>query len=585
MNFTSDEVNYLIYRYLQESGFIHSAYLFGVESHISQTNINGTLVPPAALLTVIQKGLQFTEAEISVADDGTETRMVDPLSLIDAVMPEVIEARRNALISKLNTEQNATTTTTETDPNKSELTKKENETPKTDHSSPKQTTPNKIETTPPSNGTTNKNGSETPSTTTTTTPLSTQNSTKSDNINAINGNGSIPDTKNILLNGQNNQKTIDSNNISMTFNNHSTNNTKSDLDFNNSTAKLPSPKIKTNNNTNSTSPPLIHHSSHHIGLSGIPGHIHQNGSNSNARSTSPYIATGQNIGPHSQLQMPIPSGPNITPSKSPSVNHISNYAQQQQQLHHTLNSPHNNNNSNNQDNFKNYENQLNPPLYRYNNPNPNSNNNLITNINHNAALKNGEPTVTSSTSDEKIKGEPMDIENNNNRDMHHIQQQHFNQQHLQQQQQHFIQFQHQQYLQQIKQQQQQQQQHHQQQLREQREQNQAIQHQHQQQQQQQNNILSNPINPNNIEISSNRVTVLTGHESEVFICAWNPVQDLLASGSGDSTARIWSLYDQNKANPLILRHCVPKGDSNIPSNKDVTSLDWDVSSIIIFHNY
>jgi transducin (beta)-like 1 len=91
MSFTSDEVNYLIYRYLQESGknfefkstknliilnfktyekkgFIHSAYVFGVESHISQTNINGTLVPPAALLSVIQKGLQFTEAEISVAD-------------------------------------------------------------------------------------------------------------------------------------------------------------------------------------------------------------------------------------------------------------------------------------------------------------------------------------------------------------------------------------------------------------------------------------------------------------------------------------------------------------------------------------
>ncbi len=42
-----------------------------MESHISQTNINGTLVPPAALLSVIQKGLQFTEAEISVADVST----------------------------------------------------------------------------------------------------------------------------------------------------------------------------------------------------------------------------------------------------------------------------------------------------------------------------------------------------------------------------------------------------------------------------------------------------------------------------------------------------------------------------------
>ena len=34
----------------------------------------------------------------------------------------------------------------------------------------------------------------------------------------------------------------------------------------------------------------------------------------------------------------------------------------------------------------------------------------------------------------------------------------------------------------------------------------------------------------NIEIASNKATVLRGHESEVFICAWNPTNDLLASG-------------------------------------------------------
>lgn len=33
-----------------------------------------------------------------------------------------------------------------------------------------------------------------------------------------------------------------------------------------------------------------------------------------------------------------------------------------------------------------------------------------------------------------------------------------------------------------------------------------------------------------IEIPPNKATVLRGHESEVFICAWNPVSDLLASG-------------------------------------------------------
>ena len=49
-------------------GFTHAAYTFGIESHISHSNINGSVVPPAALLNIIQKGLQYTEAEISIAE-------------------------------------------------------------------------------------------------------------------------------------------------------------------------------------------------------------------------------------------------------------------------------------------------------------------------------------------------------------------------------------------------------------------------------------------------------------------------------------------------------------------------------------
>jgi hypothetical protein len=33
-----------------------------------------------------------------------------------------------------------------------------------------------------------------------------------------------------------------------------------------------------------------------------------------------------------------------------------------------------------------------------------------------------------------------------------------------------------------------------------------------------------------IEIPASKATILRGHESEVFICAWNPLSDLLASG-------------------------------------------------------
>ncbi|XP_071495913.1 F-box-like/WD repeat-containing protein TBL1XR1 [Diadema setosum] len=99
MSISSDEVNFLVYRYLQESGFSHSAFTFGIESHISQSNINGALVPPAALISIIQKGLQYVEAEVSINEDGTvvDSRALDSLSLIDAVMPDVISTRKSEL--------------------------------------------------------------------------------------------------------------------------------------------------------------------------------------------------------------------------------------------------------------------------------------------------------------------------------------------------------------------------------------------------------------------------------------------------------------------------------------------------------
>ena len=77
------------------TGFQHSAYTFGIESHISQSNINGALVPPAALLCILQKGLQYTEAEISIGEDGTEQRIIESLSLIDAVMPDIVASKQN----------------------------------------------------------------------------------------------------------------------------------------------------------------------------------------------------------------------------------------------------------------------------------------------------------------------------------------------------------------------------------------------------------------------------------------------------------------------------------------------------------
>ena len=81
-----------------------------------------------------------------------------------------------------------------------------------------------------------------------------------------------------------------------------------------------------------------------------------------------------------------------------------------------------------------------------------------------------------------------------------------------------------------------------------------------------------PVSNDPLEIPASNVTVLTGHSSEVFICAWNPTSDLLASGSGDSTARIWNLSEPNQQKrELVLRHCIQRGGAEVPSNKDVVS--------------
>lgn len=85
------------------------------------------------------------------------------------------------------------------------------------------------------------------------------------------------------------------------------------------------------------------------------------------------------------------------------------------------------------------------------------------------------------------------------------------------------------------------------------------------------------------------VTVLQGHASEVFICQWNPVNSLLlASGSGDATARIWQLNCAGAgaggaegvclgaASFVSLPHCAttPAAASSDGRTKDVTTLDW-----------
>ncbi|GMI11086.1 hypothetical protein TrRE_jg5943, partial [Triparma retinervis] len=69
-----DEVNFLVYRYLQESGFVHSSFTFAYESLLTKSSCVNTPLPPGALITFLQKGLQYLAIEEHLTADGNERR-------------------------------------------------------------------------------------------------------------------------------------------------------------------------------------------------------------------------------------------------------------------------------------------------------------------------------------------------------------------------------------------------------------------------------------------------------------------------------------------------------------------------------
>ncbi|XP_071734988.1 WD40 repeat-containing protein HOS15-like [Rutidosis leptorrhynchoides] len=84
INISSAELNYMILRYLNESGFEHTAFNFANESGlIKDTSIDGNLVPPSALVTFVQKGIQYLELEKELAVNDTDVE--EDLSFISPV--------------------------------------------------------------------------------------------------------------------------------------------------------------------------------------------------------------------------------------------------------------------------------------------------------------------------------------------------------------------------------------------------------------------------------------------------------------------------------------------------------------------
>ncbi|KAK4726191.1 hypothetical protein R3W88_031108 [Solanum pinnatisectum] len=90
---TSDLLNYIVFRYLQESGFLHSAFTFGHEARINKSTVDGNRVPFDALVKLVQKGIQYLELETNLSNDDTDMdedfRFLEPLDLITKNVSEL----------------------------------------------------------------------------------------------------------------------------------------------------------------------------------------------------------------------------------------------------------------------------------------------------------------------------------------------------------------------------------------------------------------------------------------------------------------------------------------------------------------
>ena len=70
----SDEVNYLIYRYMHEGGYAHSAYVFANETRLfdAAAQLDTADVPAAALIQMLHRGVQYAEAELVATTQNGE---------------------------------------------------------------------------------------------------------------------------------------------------------------------------------------------------------------------------------------------------------------------------------------------------------------------------------------------------------------------------------------------------------------------------------------------------------------------------------------------------------------------------------
>jgi transducin (beta)-like 1 len=118
MSISSDEINFLIFRYLQENGFSHSAFTFAYESLVTKSSVAQVNVPPGALITFLQKGLEYVGIEEHINGDGSVRAYDGEYSLLSPFICEAVATKDDRRVRRVASNINASLQTENKDDDK-----------------------------------------------------------------------------------------------------------------------------------------------------------------------------------------------------------------------------------------------------------------------------------------------------------------------------------------------------------------------------------------------------------------------------------------------------------------------------------
>lgn len=76
-------------------GFTHSAFTFGYESLVVRSSAAQTDIPPGALITFLQKGLEYIAIEEHIGEDGTIQEFENNFSLLSPLICEAVAVKED----------------------------------------------------------------------------------------------------------------------------------------------------------------------------------------------------------------------------------------------------------------------------------------------------------------------------------------------------------------------------------------------------------------------------------------------------------------------------------------------------------